>query len=177
MNRLAYILLGLGLGLAVVFIAVPRDTEEDLGDASVGEGSGSDAVVEVDGLAVSSPWARPATLLAGDPAPVNSSAYMTISASRRDRLVGVESPVARSAEIHETRAQDGMMRMGPADPEDLVVGPGQAVELRPGGLHIMLMGLQAPLAEGDTVRIDLLFESGARLTVPTPVGHRGSSED
>jgi len=175
MNRLAYILLGLGLGLAVVFMAVPRDTEDDLGGASVGEGG--DAVVEVDGLAVSSSWARPATLLAGDPAPVNSSAYMTISASRRDRLVGVESPVARSAEIHETRAQDGMMRMGPADPEDLLVGPGRSVELRPGGLHIMLMGLQVPLAEGDTIRIDLLFESGARLTVPAPVGHRRSSED
>ena len=176
MNRLAYILLGLGLGLAVVFVLTPREAERAPAAAPTVE-VGGDAVVEVDGLAVSSPWARPATLLAGDPAPGNSSAYMTISASRRDRLVGVESPVARSAEIHETRAQDGMMRMGPADPEDLVVGPGQAVELRPGGLHIMLMGLQVPLEEGDTIRIDLLFESGSRLTVPTPVGHRGSSED
>jgi copper(I)-binding protein len=177
MSRLAYILIGLGLGLAAVFIAVSRDTGGDLVGAPEVEGGRGDAVVEVDGLAVFSPWARPATLLAGDPSPVNSSAYLTITSSQLDRLVGVESQAARSAEVHETRAEDGIMRMGPADPGDLAVGPGRSLEMRPGGLHIMLMGLQAPLVDGDTVRIDLLFESGARLTVPAPVGHRRNPED
>jgi copper(I)-binding protein len=164
MKRLVYVLIGVGLGLGLTIMAVSRDTGGDPGGSR-----GESAAAEADGLTITSPWVRPAELPADESVAVNTAAYLTISASRTDRLVGVECGSVRVAEVHETRSEADMVRMGPADPEALRVGPERPLELRPGGLHIMLMGLRNSLAVGDSVRLDLLFESGARVVVTAPV--------
>ena len=74
------------------------------------------------------------------------------------RLVGVSSPVAGVAEIHEMKMEGEVMKMRPAGPVELPAG--KAVELMPGGLHLMLMDLKQPLALGTSVPVTLVFKDG-----------------
>ena len=71
------------------------------------------------------------------------------------------------AEMHEMAMDGSVMRMRQVDAIDLPAG--QAVELKPGGLHIMLMDLKAPLKAGDTVPLTLRFEKAGEHTVQVPV--------
>ena len=71
-------------------------------------------------------------------------------------LVGVESPVAGLVEIHEMRMEGNTMRMRAVPRLELPAG--QAVDLKPGGYHIMLMNLKAPLKNGESVPIRLKFQ-------------------
>jgi copper(I)-binding protein len=72
------------------------------------------------------------------------------------RIVGVEAPGAGRAELHETTLEGGMMRMRPVD--EVALGPGEERILAPGGLHVMLLELAAPLAAGDSVEVRLRLE-------------------
>lgn len=90
-----------------------------------------------------------------------------------DRLIGARSDAARRVEIHEHLMTDGVMRMREVEgidlPEDGVI------EMKPGGYHIMFMGLNQPFKAGATVPVTLVFESGAELEVETPVIERGET--
>jgi copper(I)-binding protein len=81
---------------------------------------------------------------------------MEIRSTVADRLVEVRSPVARRAEVHATSMDGGVMRMRRAGP--IAVGPGAPVLLEPGGLHLMLYGLDQPLVAGQRVPLELRFE-------------------
>jgi copper(I)-binding protein len=72
------------------------------------------------------------------------------------RIVGVEARGVGRAELHETTLDDGMMRMRPV--EALVLRPGEERVLAPGGLHVMLLDLESPLAVGDSVEVRLRIE-------------------
>jgi copper(I)-binding protein len=106
--------------------------------------------------------------------------YMTLTASRNDRLVSVAFSGAERGEIHEMSMADGMMRMAEL-PDGLPLPAGEAVQLRPGGEHIMLLGLDQPLAEGERLALTLTFEQAAPQTVEAsvaqpaaaPAGHSG----
>ena len=76
-------------------------------------------------------------------------------------LVGVSSPRAGAAEIHTTLEVDGMMRMQRVP--QVAIAPGQAAELAPGGMHVMLFRLQSMPREGEQVELCLEFEG---LTEP-----------
>lgn len=101
-----------------------------------------------------------------------TAAYFTLEnrSDRADRLVSVASPVARRAELHESRVENGVMRMRPV--EGIAVPAGGSVRLEPGGLHVMLMELSEPIAEGRRVPLTLTFESGATLAVDAEVRSR-----
>ena len=88
------------------------------------------------------------------------------------RLVGGETPAAASVEVHMMAMEDGVMRMRPAS-GGLEIPAGQSVELRPGGYHLMLIGLTAPLAEGGSVPIALLFDGGMRIEATLAVRAMG----
>lgn len=100
-----------------------------------------------------------------------TACYVTLTASQNDRLVSVSTPVAAEGQIHEMKVEGGMMRMAEL-PEGLPLPAGEAVSLRPGAEHIMLIGLTQPLAEGDQIPLTLTFEKaatfGARAAVRTP---------
>jgi periplasmic copper chaperone A len=136
-----------------------------------GEGSGGE------GLAVEGAWARPMTVVEGGPSPsgVHSAVYLTLrNGGGPDRLLGGETDVAEVLEIHESRMEDGIMRMRPVE-GGIRIPAGSVAELRPGGLHLMLLDLRASLVEGDTLVLSLQFEeSGTReVRVPVrPVGER-----
>lgn len=95
--------------------------------------------------------------------------YVTLTASQADRLVSVASPSAGTAEIHDMKTEGGIMKMAQL-PEGLALPAGEAVSLKPGGNHIMLMQVKSPLAAGDTVSLTLTFEKAAPLGVRAAVG-------
>lgn len=86
-----------------------------------------------------------------------SGAFMRIRSAQPARLVAVESPAAGRVEVHEMAMQDGVMRMRAVAGLDLAAG--QEVELKPGGFHLMLMDLKAPLKAGDSIDLTLVIEA------------------
>jgi len=116
-------------------------------------------------IEVSDAWARksPMKTTAG-------AAYMKITSPIDDALVGasVDASIAGMVEIHETvMAEDDSMKMQHVDKIDLPAG--EAVELKPGGYHVMLMELADPLEVGTTFDVTLSFENAEDLVIPVEV--------
>ena len=101
-------------------------------------------------VSVAEPWVR-ATI----PAQKATGAFMQLKSDADARLVSVASPVAGVVEIHEMVMDKDVMKMNPVSGLDLPAG--QAVELKPGGYHVMLMDLKAPLKANTTVPLVLTF--------------------
>lgn len=85
-----------------------------------------------------------------------TGAFMQIVSERGGRLVQAESPVAGVVEIHEMKMEGNVMKMRAIPGLDLPAG--ETVTLRPGGYHVMLMGLKRPVQEGETLPITLVVE-------------------
>ncbi len=102
-------------------------------------------------VTVSEPWVRGTV-----PEQKASGAFMSLTAQTDSRLVQVQSPVAATVEIHEMKMDGGVMRMR-AMPE-LALPAGKAVNLAPGGYHVMLIGLKQALKPGDQVPLTLIVE-------------------
>jgi len=109
------------------------------------------------------------------PAQKTTGAFVTLQSSEDAKLVGVSTPLAKSAEIHSSSESQGVVHMHAVDAVKLPAG--QRVELKPGGFHVMLVGVSHPLREGDRVPLTLTIEdaSGKRsrieLTAPVrPLG-------
>jgi copper(I)-binding protein len=90
-------------------------------------------------------------------------AYLTIinTGKTDDALIGIKTAVARRVHIHRTVREGGIMRMVPV--ERLPVPAGGRAVLQPGGTHLMLMGLKAPLELGDTFQVTLIFEKAGAV--------------
>lgn len=82
-------------------------------------------------------------------------------------LVRGKASVGDTLELHEMKRENGMMRMSPVPRIDIPAKG--SVALRPGGYHLMLFGLKAPLAAGDTVRLTLTFDDGTTAQVKAAV--------
>lgn len=91
------------------------------------------------------------------PAQTTSTAYMELTSKSGAFLVGVSTPVAEDAEVHEMKMEGAVMKMR-AVPR-LALSAGKTVTLAPGGYHVMLMGLKQRLKPGDTVPITLKIEN------------------
>jgi copper(I)-binding protein len=103
-------------------------------------------------VTVTDAWAR-ATV----PGQKATGAFMKITAKDNTKLVGVSSPVAGVAEVHEMKMEKDVMKMA-ALPNGLDLPAGKAVELKPGSYHVMLMDLKAPLAKDTTVPLTLTLQ-------------------
>jgi copper(I)-binding protein len=86
-----------------------------------------------------------------------TGAFMNITAKDQTKLVAVSSPAAGIGEIHEMKMDKDVMKMA-ALPNGLDLPAGKTVELKPGGYHVMLMDLKAPLAADSTVPVTLTFQ-------------------
>lgn len=98
-----------------------------------------------------------------------TAAFLTLE-NRSDAprfLVRGTASVGDTLELHEMKREGGMMRMAPV--RRIEVPARGEVSLRPGGLHLMLFGLAAPLAEGDTVQMTLTLDDGSTLDVRAAV--------
>ena len=114
------------------------------------------AAIATSGLAhaevtVKEPWVR--ATVAQQKA---TGAFMTLTSSGDAKLVSASSPLAGVVEVHEMAMEGDVMRMRAVT--DLNLPAGKPVELKPGGYHVMLMGLKQPLKAGDTVPVTLVIE-------------------
>lgn len=94
-----------------------------------------------------------------------TGAFMQLASSVDTALVAVASPAAKIVEVHEMKMDGGMMKMRAVD--KIAIPAGKPVDLNPGGYHVMLVGLVAPLKDGDSVPLRLTFQdkTGAKQTV------------
>jgi periplasmic copper chaperone A len=102
----------------------------------------------------------------------NGAAYVTIISPTADRLVSASTPVAKKAELHTMSMQGMVMKMRPISGVDIPAS--QPVSLKPGGEHIMLMGLKEPLREGQSFPLTLDFEKAGPRTVTVTVEKAGA---
>ena len=114
-------------------------------------------------------WAR-----ATPPGAGIGGGYVTIrnAGDQPDRLVGFSSPAAARGELHEMSVEGGVMRMRPVP--SLEIAPGETVVMKPGGLHLMLMELKAPLRQGEPLRATLRFERAGPLELEFSVARPGA---
>jgi copper(I)-binding protein len=117
------------------------------------------------GITIDGAFARPSPSEGG-----TGGMFMTITnnTGAADRLVGGASTLAKAIEIHETIDDNGVMKMRPV-PGGFEIPAGGKLELKPGGKHVMLIGLTAPLVEGQEVEVTLNFEKAGAITVKAPV--------
>jgi copper(I)-binding protein len=117
-------------------------------------------------VTVGDPWIR-ATV----PAQKTSGAFMQLTSKQDARLVGVRTPVAGNAEIHQMEMQGQSMKMHAVD--GIALPAGKPVNLASGGYHIMLFDLKRQLKEGETVPLTLVVEDArhkrADVNVNVPV--------
>ena len=94
-----------------------------------------------------------------------TGAFMKITSAQGGKLVAVESPVAGVVEVHAMSMQGDVMSMHAVP--DLALPPGRTVDFKPGGYHVMMMGLKQALKAGDVVPLTLVIEGkdGKRETI------------
>lgn len=100
----------------------------------------------------------------------NSAAYLALvnGTGREDELLGASSDAANAVEIHLSQAgADGVMQMIPQ--ESVTIRAGGRLELKPGGYHVMLIGLKRDLAAGGSIALTLHFKNYGDLALIVPV--------
>jgi copper(I)-binding protein len=85
-----------------------------------------------------------------------TGAFMTITSAQDAKLISVSSKAAKSVELHTMEMENNVMKMRQIDSVNLTAG--KAVELKPGGMHIMLMGLNEQAKDGDVINFTLVVE-------------------
>lgn len=113
-------------------------------------------------------WAR-----ATPPGAKVGAGYLKISTSVADRLIGAASPAAARVELHVTTKEGEVMRMRQVKAYDIPVGGSFALE--PGGAHLMLVDLKAPLKEGTKVPMTLRFEKAGEVKIVLQVRALGAA--
>lgn len=147
-KTIAIVLAGLALGLAL-----------GVGAASADNG------IRIDGA-----WAR------ATPAAAKTGAvYLTITntGGAPDTVESASTPAADKAELHEMKMENGVMEMRPVP--SLTIAPGKSLVLKPGGYHLMLIGLKAPLKEGQTLPVTVVFTHAGPQQVTVSVAKIGAA--
>lgn len=114
---------------------------------------------EASAVVVEDAWAR-----ASPGNATTGAAYVTlIGGTQPDQLIGVSSQAAKTAEVHDSFTDNGVMKMRPVPA--LPIAPGQTVTFSPRGYHVMLMGLKQPLVAGQSFPMTFHFEHAQSVTV------------
>jgi copper(I)-binding protein len=132
----------------------------------------SAATFKLGDLTVTSPWTRATP---GGAKIAGGYLKVTNSGASADRFVGAKSEVTDHIEIHEMSMSDGVMKMRPL-PNGVEIKPGETVELKSGGYHLMFMDLKQPLKQGDTIKATLQFEKAGPLEVKFNVRALGATD-
>ena len=94
----------------------------------------------------------------------SSAAYLSITnhGAMDDQLLAVESSLARKTELHTMEVTNGVMKMRQID-GGIAIPAGKTIQLAPGRLHVMLIGLKAPLNDGENYQVTLVFEKAGKV--------------
>lgn len=130
-------------------------------------------LVMAKGIEANNTWARFSV-----PGMSSSGVFMDLNnqSDRDDVLLSASTPVAMSAEVHETVEADGVMKMRSL-PNGIPLPAGKVTHLQPGKMHIMLMGLKKPLAKDSTIPLRLTFRHARPLVLKVPVTVGPSAAD
>jgi uncharacterized protein YcnI/copper(I)-binding protein len=139
----------------------------DMGAAATAGGD----TFKVGDLMVVSPWTRATP---GGAKIAGGYLKITNNGKSPDRLIGATASISDRVEIHEMSMVDGVMKMRPL-PDGLTIKPGETVELKPGGFHMMFMDIKNPLKQGDTMKATLTFEKAGKLDVNFNVNAIGAT--
>ena len=122
-------------------------------------------------LEIGHPWAR-----ATPPTAPTGGGYLSVknTGTEPDRLLSVSSPAAQTVQVHEMKMEGNVMRMRELE-SPLEIKPGETVTLAPGGLHLMMTGLKAPLKQGERVPLTLVFEKAGKIDVELSVVALGAT--
>jgi copper(I)-binding protein len=122
-------------------------------------------------LQIGNPWTR-----ATPKGSTVAGGYMKITnkGSAPDRLVGGSAAVAGRFEVHSMVMEQGVAKMRPVS-GGLEIKPGETVDLKPGSMHVMLMGLKQPLEKGQKVKGMLEFEKAGKVEIEYAVEALGVS--
>src|ERR1700716_2106967 len=163
----------LGIAAAALgLIAIPAMTQAQMQMAPSGQGAMAvSATFKLGDLTVTSPWTRATP---GGAKIAGGYLKITNNGTTPDRFVGVKSESTDHVEIHEMSMSDGVMKMRPL-PNGLEIKPGETVELKSGGYHLMFMDLKQPLKQGDTFKATLQFEKAGSLDVNFSVNALGAT--
>ena len=112
-------------------------------------------------------WARPTV-----PGQQGGGGFLSITSPTGDRLIGGSTPLAERFELHTMAMKGNVMEMRQLDAIDLPAG--KTVEFKPGGLHVMFIGLKQPLAIGSKVPVTLKFEKAGEVKVEFDVVSRAA---
>ena len=126
---------------------------------------------KVGALEITRPWTR------ATPAPAQSGGgFLTIvnKGTTADRLIAARSTASDKVEVHEMRMDGNVMRMRELE-KGLEIPADATVMLKPGGYHIMFMGLKAPFAKDTKVPVTLVFEKAGSLDIVLDVEALGAS--
>ncbi len=158
--------------LALLLAAPAAQAQHRHGHGSAPAPAAAATPIRAGDLTLEQPWSR-----ATPGGAKVAGGYLRITNGGRepDRLVGGSLAVAGRFEVHETQNADGVARMRPLE-AGLAIGPGESVELRPGGMHIMFLDLREPLREGQTVRGTLVFARAGTVEVSFQVRGVGARE-
>src|ERR1700709_91272 len=163
------------LGIATVvlgLIAIPALTFAQMQMDHGGQGAvAGSATFKLGDLTVTSPWTRATP---GGAKIAGGYLKVTNNGTSADRFTGAKSDAADRVEIHEMSMSDGVMKMRPL-PDGLEIKPGETVELKSGGYHLMFMDLKQPLKQGDTLKATLQFEKAGSLDVNFNVNALGAT--
>src|SRR5262249_30254686 len=152
--------------LAAAFIACLAATPSRADDVKAGD------------LVISQAWTR-----ATPGGAKTGGGFLTIEnkGSSPDKLIGVSADAAGKIEVHQMAMDGGVMKMRPLE-GGLAIEPGKTVKLAPGGYHLMMTDLKAPLKQGDKLPVTLQFEKAGKVQVtldvqgvgaPAPSGNMG----
>src|SRR5882757_3286659 len=121
-------------------------------------------------IEIGHPWSR-----ATPPTAESGGGFLAITntGTTPDRLIAVKSPAADKVEIHEMKMDGNVMRMRELE-QGIEIAPGATIDLKPGGFHIMFMGLKAPFAKDTKVPLTLVFEKAGSIAVELPVAAMGA---
>src|SRR5258706_6716319 len=121
-------------------------------------------------LVVEAPWVRATP----EGAKVGAG-YLNITNTGKetDRLIGGSLPVAGAVEVHEMTMTDSTMKMRKLE-KGMEIKPGQTVELKPGGSHLMFIGLTESLKQGKPLKGSLVFEKAGTLEIEFAVAPIGA---
>jgi periplasmic copper chaperone A len=158
-TRRAAIIAATSTVLLAAFAPVSRAHSYKIGDLEIGH-----------------PWTRatpPSARVAG------GFLKITNKGATSDRLLSATFIGSTSTEVHEMAHEGGIMRMREL-PKGLEIGPGETVELKPGGFHLMFIDLKTGLKEKESLKGELVFEKAGRIAVDFAVesmGARGGEHD
>lgn len=126
---------------------------------------------KIGAIEVGHPWSR-----ATPPTAPSAVGFLTLAnkGTAPDRLVSIQSPAAKQVELHEMKMDGNVMRMRELE-KGVALAPGQTVELKPGGYHVMFIGLKAPFVKDQKVPATLVFEKAGKVDVEFSVEALGAS--